>query len=203
MPADTSVIDLTADSSPPGPSRVHDAPADADVDDAAAKAGKPRRKKKKRAAGPVTSEASTPTLVPAREEGEVVEDNRRKRRKEERRAKRSPSLPPTLDLDAGTLFFVDVGRGAPAMPNGPEAARAEGVLDQTAASLLLPAHVSVLPSANGTAVPVQIIEEESGSEEDEFIEFIDYNDRQVSHFAVLLNDHRPMVSTGRGHCAVL
>jgi protein AIR1/2 len=194
MPAsDDAVIDLAL-SSPPGPSQAHGPPADS----ADASAKPKRKKKKKRVSEPVT-DAGAGTSGTTREEGEVDEPEGKKKRKrpraapseertrslERRRARRSPSL----EIDDAALFFVDVARGAaaaaaaaagteraaaPAGGTGPGDARSK-----EPASLLLPGHVSVLPSANGSAVPVQIITEDSASEEDDFIELIQYDDRQV------------------------
>jgi hypothetical protein len=101
-----------------------------------------------------------------------------------RRGKRSPS--PVAD-DAADLFFIDVKPAPVPSTNGPTLSRppaaGTGETSTDAPALFLPAHVSVLPSANGSSVPVKIIEEtEVHSDDEEFIEYLDYDDRKVRVF---------------------
>jgi hypothetical protein len=133
---------------------------------------------------------------------------RRKKRKERaetngstdeprrRRSKRSPSPPPA---DEDTLFFVDVTpvsvpSNAATIP--PPLVAGTSATPADASALLLPAHVSILPSANGTSLTVEIISEpEPHSDEEDFIEYLDYDDRKVcidaEHFPSLYLSRLP------------
>ena len=146
----------------------------------------------------------TQPAVDAQESNGEPKGTKKRRSKKNKDTENMDSAPPSREdtqhdvlptSDNEQLFFVDI---APvAVPEGlafdsaRDAKVAPSSSSQTSGPsdkipLLLPAHVSVLDT--GEDLPVRIIQpEESGSESDSYIEYLDYDDRLVcsQHFLLL------------------
>lgn len=155
-------------------------------------------------------EDSTGSSKASRAEAKERNRTRRKRRASSPDDGRREPSPPRLD-DTSGLFFVDIkptdvavvpDEAAPAIFTGE--VNGQHKPDEDSA-LLLPAHVVILPTANGSVLPVEILPpSEPASDEDEYIEYLDHGDRKVSCHVIsrircLFNDNL----VGARHCALL
>lgn len=132
-------------------------------------------RKKKRKTRDDTDKETKP-----QEDSLIPQIKRKARSRSPREKRRSPSI----QLDDNRIFCIDVTPVPVAPPNLPAPKNQTGTANSApdaASSLLLPEHVSVLPSTNGSHLPVEIIPAvELDSEDEGFIEYIDYDDRPVS-----------------------
>jgi len=82
-----------------------------------------------------------------------------------------------IEIEQGNqnLFFIDLAPVAVPSTLLPKTEKAPEETPETAAKLLVPAHVTVLGST-----PVEIIPQDlSDSEDDDFIDYLDYEDSKV------------------------
>ncbi|KAH7914314.1 hypothetical protein BJ138DRAFT_1057110 [Hygrophoropsis aurantiaca] len=185
MPAskDLEVIDLTR-SSPPPPEPIiildeDDTPTSTSAPDSKPRRRTPRKRRKRRATETNDGiETSTRTSRNQSPSGSGGRDAHRSPRPQSPTTSNGTQLEPT---DEPGLFFFD----ATPVPV-PETAKLSDEHEQPTPSggesdaLLLPAHVSILHTTINGAIPVQILPPETpDSDEDDYIEYLDYEDRKA------------------------
>lgn len=110
-----------------------------------------------------------------------------------RRRSASPNRrSPTRTVSDQELFFFDAAPAPVVEPAEPTQTQPEGS-KSTVDRLLLPSHVSVLSIGEG-AVPVDIIPPLPMDSEDDYIEYLDYEDRKVCGYKYL-HDHGLLLMT--------
>jgi len=180
------IIDLTADSSPilvsveissgdelPPPS----------TQQGASKEKKRRSKKKKKSKGPVTGSVNTSTQNSRDHTPKGGSDQRNKQSLDRRSPLSLPELSAT-GAEESQLFYIDTTKGSIVPDTGIEPALQSGDVlseppSQDVSRLVLPSHVSVLASSTESAGPIEVILPPTVECDDDYIDFLEYEDRKV------------------------
>lgn len=175
----SEIIDLTADSSPieiSSGEEFHPPPTQKD----ASKEKKRRSKKKKKSKGPVTGSLNIST--------QNSRDHTPKEGGSEcngQLGRRSASPPASAAGSEGShLFYIDT-TGTSIVPDSgvdpalrPDDVHSESK-DEDASKLVLPSHISVLASSAEGVGPIQVILPPAVDCDDDYIDFLEYEDRKV------------------------
>ncbi|KAH7887764.1 hypothetical protein F5I97DRAFT_1804724 [Phlebopus sp. FC_14] len=133
---------------------------------------KRRRSKKRKKSKGLLSDGVDSSAQPSRDHTPTQRDARSGRKFSRRSASPSPQTTSPV-TDESTLFFVDAVAAPVDLELEPPNAHMEDPVEASN-ELLLPSHVSVLGSGGDAVVPVKIVPPTNSSDDEDFIEYLDY-----------------------------